>query len=63
VANQSLDVYGPTTGNLIVSLPAGNGHWNTPIVTDGRIALGEGDANNRLSTAALDIYSFGRMDC
>ena len=57
VANNTLDVYGPKTGELIVSLPAGQGHWNTPIVTDGRIALGEGDANDQLTTGALDIYS------
>jgi outer membrane protein assembly factor BamB len=60
VANRTLDVYRPTTGKLIVSLPAGHGHWNSPIVTDGRIALGEGDANEQLTTGALDVYSFAR---
>jgi hypothetical protein len=60
VANRTLDVYRPTTGNLIVSLPAAEGHWNSPIVTDGRIALGEGDANEQLTTGALEVYSFAR---
>jgi outer membrane protein assembly factor BamB len=62
VANRSLDVYRPTTGKLITSLPAGDGHWNTPIVTDGRIALGEGDANSEPASGGLDVYSFGRAD-
>jgi outer membrane protein assembly factor BamB len=56
-ANQTLDVYVPKTGKLLASLPTGYGHWNTPIVTDGRIALGEGDANDQLSSGALNIYS------
>lgn len=60
VANQTLDVYRPTTGELIVSLPVGIGHWSTPIVTDGRVALGEGDANAQLTTGVLNIYSLPR---
>jgi outer membrane protein assembly factor BamB len=60
VANQSLDVYRPTTGKVIVRFPAGRGHWNSPIVTDGRVALGEGDANAQLTTGALDVYSLPR---
>jgi hypothetical protein len=27
-----LNVYMPTTGRLVASLPAGSGHWNSPIV-------------------------------
>jgi hypothetical protein len=51
-----LAVYRPTSGNLVTRLPAGDGHWNSPIVTDGRIALPEGDANDHALTGVLDIY-------
>ena len=52
-------MYRPTTGTRLTSLPAGSGHWNSPIVTDGRIALPDGDANNHRETGALDIYRLG----
>ena len=55
-----LDVFAPTTGKLVARLPAGQGHWNSPIVSDGRIALGEGDANAQMTTGALNIYSLRR---
>ena len=55
-----LDVFAPTTGKLVARLPAGQGHWNSPIVSDGRIALGEGDANKQMTTGALNIYSLRR---
>ena len=51
-----LSVLHPATGRLVARLPAGAGHWNSPIVTDGRIALAEGDANAHLTTGVLDIY-------
>ena len=51
-----LNVYAPTTGRRIARLAAGPGHWNSPIVTDGRIALPEGDANDHATTGVLDIW-------
>jgi hypothetical protein len=51
-----LNVYAPTTGRLITSLPCGRGHWNTPIVTDARIALGQEDANAHVTFGVLNIY-------
>ena len=51
-----LDVYVPTTGKMLVSLDAGGGHWSSPIVTDGRIALPVGDANDHATTGELDIW-------
>jgi outer membrane protein assembly factor BamB len=51
-----LNVYRPTTGALVTRLPAGTGHWNSPIVTDGRVALPEGNANDHALTGVLDIY-------
>jgi outer membrane protein assembly factor BamB len=51
-----LSVLRPATGALLAELPAGRGHWNSPIVTDGRIALPEGDANDHRTSGILDIY-------
>jgi hypothetical protein len=51
-----LRVYQPISGSLIATLPAGSGHWNSPIVTDGRVALPEGDANSHSTSGVLDIW-------
>jgi hypothetical protein len=51
-----LDVYRPATGSVVARLPAGGGHWNSPIVTDGRIALPEGNANDHGTSGILNIY-------
>lgn len=52
-----LRVYDPVKGTQIADLPCGRGHWNSPIVVDGRIALPEGDANEHSSKGVLDIWS------
>jgi hypothetical protein len=52
----SLDVYVPTSGRRLVSLPAGSGHWNSPIVAGGRVILPVGDANDHSTGGTLDIY-------
>ena len=51
-----LHVYAPKTGKLVATLAAGAGHWNSPIVVDGRIALPEGNANDHATSGVLDIY-------
>ena len=51
-----LGVYRPRSGTLVAQLPAVPGHWNSPIVTDGRIALPEGNANDHVQSGVLDIY-------
>jgi hypothetical protein len=51
-----LRVYRPTTGRQVAELPAGSGHWNSPIAVGGRVALPEGDANRHATTGILDIY-------
>jgi outer membrane protein assembly factor BamB len=51
-----LNVYNPDLPRPIATLPAGTGHWNSPIIADGRIALPEGDANKHATTGILDIY-------
>jgi outer membrane protein assembly factor BamB len=49
-------VYRPTTGALVTTLPTGTGHWNSPIVADGRVAVPEGDSNDHHSNGVLDIF-------
>lgn len=51
-----LRVYVPQTGKEITTLESGSGHWNSPIVVDGRIALPEGNANRRSDRGVLDIW-------
>jgi outer membrane protein assembly factor BamB len=51
-----LRVYQPATGRVVATLPCGGGHWNSPIIIDGRIALPEGNSNNHQSTGVLDIW-------
>jgi hypothetical protein len=52
-----LRIYEPTHGSLVATLGSGSGHWNSPIVTDGRIALPEGNAYRHASSGVLDIWS------
>jgi outer membrane protein assembly factor BamB len=56
----ALHVYDAATGKLITTLECGAGHWNSPIVVDGRIALPEGTANNR-DTAAKGILNIWHL--
>lgn len=51
-----LRVYEPQTGKEIATLESGGGHWNSPIVVDGRIALPEGNANQHRTSGVLDIW-------
>jgi len=51
-----LRVYESATGDAITTLNAGGGHWNSPIVVDGRIALPEGNANDHRTSGVLDIW-------
>ena len=39
-------------------LPAGGGHWNSPVIGDGRIALPEGSANAHSTHGVIDLYRF-----
>lgn len=52
----SLRVYEAATGRQLAKLECGGGHWNSPIVADGRIVLPEGDANDHATTGILDIW-------
>lgn len=52
-----LRVYDPLKGTQIANFECGRGHWNSPIVIDGKIALPEGNANKRATTGILDVWS------
>jgi putative pyrroloquinoline-quinone binding quinoprotein len=54
--NGGLRVYAPASGQLLTTLEAGSGHWNSPIVIDGRVALPEGNANDHATSGVLDIW-------
>jgi hypothetical protein len=49
-------VYRPASGKKVGSLDSGGGHWNSPIVADGRIAIPTGDSNAHQTTGTLTIY-------
>jgi outer membrane protein assembly factor BamB len=52
-----LNVYSPTGGRLLRSLPAAAGHWSSPIVVGGRIILPTGGSPaNNASHSSLFIY-------
>jgi len=51
-----LRVYQPETGDQVAELECGSGHWNSPIVVDGKIALPEGSANRHSKTGVFDIW-------
>jgi outer membrane protein assembly factor BamB len=51
-----LNVYTPATGRLLATLPCAGGHWNSPIIVDGLVALPEGNANDHATTRVLDLW-------
>jgi len=55
-----LNVFNPVTGRLYRALPAAPGHWNSPIVVDGRIILPVGNDNDHQSTGEVFIYHLPR---
>jgi hypothetical protein len=52
-----LRVYDSAKGTLVTTLACGSGHWNSPIVVDGKVALPEGNANQHVSTGVLDVWT------
>ncbi len=53
-----LRVYEPETGRQVASLECGAGHWNSPIVADGRIVLPEGPPGRRgpMTPGVIDVW-------
>ncbi|HEX5476115.1 MAG TPA: PQQ-binding-like beta-propeller repeat protein [Vicinamibacterales bacterium] len=56
-----LRVYEPATGRQLAALACGEGHWNSPMVADGRIILPEGNANSHDMSGVLDIWRVSRQ--
>ena len=52
-----LRVYDAAHGNQIAEPECGKGHWSSPIVADGKVALPEGNANRHAATGVLDIWT------
>jgi hypothetical protein len=52
-----LNVYDAVSGKHIATLPCGPGHWNSPIVVQGKIILPEGNSRDHASSGVLDIWS------
>jgi outer membrane protein assembly factor BamB len=52
----ALRIYDAPTGRELAALRCGTGHWNSPIVADGRIALPEGSANSHRESGVLNIW-------
>lgn len=51
-----LNVYAAASGRRVATLACGAGHWNSPIVVDGVVALPEGDANDHAERGVLDLW-------
>jgi hypothetical protein len=54
-----LRVLDPATGRRLAVLPAGEGHWNSPVVTGGHVVLPEGSVNLHEHSGVLDVWSAG----
>jgi hypothetical protein len=52
----AITVYRPAVGRVVARLPLGETHWQSPIVADGRVAAGEGNANAHATSGVLNIY-------
>jgi hypothetical protein len=53
----AVNVYVPTSGRLVAQLPVGTIHWQSPVVTDGRVAIAEGSYSDHAASGVLDIFS------
>ena len=54
--NGRLIVRQPFSGVALRTLPVAQGHWNSPIVADGRIILPTGSYQDSSSTSRIEIY-------
>jgi hypothetical protein len=54
-----LVIRSPASGRKLRTLPAGSGHWNSPIVVSGRIVLPEGSYHDHSRSGTVSIYYLG----
>ena len=52
-----INVYRPSSASPIAKLPGASGHWNSPIVADGRVVEPEGNGNDHSQSGTLEILS------
>jgi hypothetical protein len=52
----TVNIRRPLSGALVRALPVGSGHWNSPIVTGGRIVEPTGAYGSSASSSTIDIY-------
>ncbi|MGH2856979.1 MAG: PQQ-binding-like beta-propeller repeat protein, partial [Solirubrobacteraceae bacterium] len=52
----AIDIRRPRNGALLRRLPAGSGHWNSPIVVGGRIIEPTGAYGSGAASSTIDIY-------
>jgi putative pyrroloquinoline-quinone binding quinoprotein len=55
-ANGALNVRRASSGHMVAKLPAGGGHWQSPVVGGSVIALPQGNANDHAKTGVLNLY-------
>jgi outer membrane protein assembly factor BamB len=60
-SSASLRVYEPETGQQIANLECGSGHWNSPIVIDGRIVLPQGGASRGAPAGTQGVINIWRV--
>jgi hypothetical protein len=54
---KGLRVYDPATGRPRAVLPAGTGHWSSPVITGGHVVLPEGSVNFHERSGVMDIWT------
>ncbi|MGZ4169743.1 MAG: outer membrane protein assembly factor BamB family protein [Solirubrobacteraceae bacterium] len=52
----TLNIRRPLTGGLVRALPAGGGHWNSPIVAGGRVVEPTGAYGTSATSSTIDIW-------
>jgi hypothetical protein len=55
----ALNVYTASDGHLVRHFSVPSGHWNSPIVADGRVFLPSGDSNDHSAHGVLSILRAG----
>jgi hypothetical protein len=53
----ALNAYRPGDGHLLHHWSAPDGHWNSPIVAEGRVYLPTGSANDHATSGSLSIFA------
>ena len=59
----ALYVYDPVQATQLGKLDCGSGHWNSPIVAIGRIALPVGNANSHAPSGVLGVWTVPGIPC